>query len=90
LLDSAARSAAANLRVNLGSIGDDGIANAVTAELDQRLQQIQSTTDLIGDHSMHYHIVLFTQPGFHQPAFLLVPFVLQPLLLFLAEPFSSE
>lgn len=45
LLDSAARSAAANVRVNLGSIGDEGYANAVTAELDQRLQQIQSTAD---------------------------------------------
>lgn len=45
LLDSAARSAAANVRVNLPSIGDDGYANAVTAELDQRLQQIQSTAD---------------------------------------------
>jgi len=47
LLDSAARSAAANVRVNLGSIGDDGFANAVTAELDQRLQQIQSTADRV-------------------------------------------
>jgi len=45
LLDSAARSAAANVRVNLGSIGDEGFANAVTAELDQRLQQIQSAVD---------------------------------------------
>ena len=44
-LDSAARSAAANVRVNLGSIGDEGCANAVTAELDQRLQQIESTAD---------------------------------------------
>lgn len=47
LLDSAARSAAANVRVNLSSIGDDGFANAVTAELDQRLQQIQSTADRV-------------------------------------------
>jgi formiminotetrahydrofolate cyclodeaminase len=47
LLDSAARSAAANVRVNLGSIGDEGFANAVTAELDQRLQQIQSTADRV-------------------------------------------
>jgi len=45
LLDSVARAAASNVRVNLGSIGDDGYANAVTAELDQRLQQIQSTAD---------------------------------------------
>lgn len=45
LLDSAARSAAANVRANLGSIGDESFASAVTAELDQRLQQIQSTAD---------------------------------------------
>ncbi len=45
LLDSAARCAAANVRVNLDSIGDEGFAGAVSAELDQRLQQIQSTAD---------------------------------------------
>ena len=45
LLDSAARAAAANVRVNLPSIGDDGYASAVTAELDQRLQGVQSTAD---------------------------------------------
>jgi formiminotetrahydrofolate cyclodeaminase len=45
LLESAARSAAANVVVNLDSIGDEGYASAVTAELDQRLQQIQSTSD---------------------------------------------
>ncbi len=45
LLDSAARAAAANVRVNLPSIGDEGFASAVTAELDQRLQKIQSTAD---------------------------------------------
>ncbi len=45
LLDAAARSAAVNVRANLGAIGDDGYASAVTAELDQRLQQIQSTVD---------------------------------------------
>ena len=45
LLESAARAAAANVRINLGSIGDDSYAGAVTAELDQRLQQIQSTAD---------------------------------------------
>jgi glutamate formiminotransferase/formiminotetrahydrofolate cyclodeaminase len=45
LLDSAARSAAVNVRANLGSIGDEGYSSAVTAELDQRLQQIQSTAD---------------------------------------------
>lgn len=50
LLDSAARAAAANVRVNLPSIGDDGYASAVTAELDQRLQQIQSTTDRAREH----------------------------------------
>ena len=43
LLDSAARAAAANVRVNLTSIGAEGYASAVTAALDQRLQQIQST-----------------------------------------------
>jgi formiminotetrahydrofolate cyclodeaminase len=47
LLDSAARSAAANVRVNLGSIGDEGFANAVSAELSQRLQQIESTLDRV-------------------------------------------
>lgn len=45
LLDSAARAAAANVRVNLPSIGDEGYASAVTAELDQRLQGVQSTAD---------------------------------------------
>ncbi len=45
LLDSAARAAAANVRVNLGAIGDEGFASAVNVELDQRLQQIQSTAD---------------------------------------------
>lgn len=45
LLDSAARAAAANVRANLPSIGDDGYASAVTAELDQRLQGVQSTAD---------------------------------------------
>jgi methenyltetrahydrofolate cyclohydrolase len=45
LLDSAARAAAVNIRANLPSIGDEGYASAVTAELDQRLQQIQSTAD---------------------------------------------
>ena len=45
LLDSAARAAAANVRANLPSVGDDGYASAVSAELGQRLQQIQSTAD---------------------------------------------
>ncbi len=45
LLDCAARAAAVNVRANIGSIGDDGFAGAVIAELDQRLQQIQSTAD---------------------------------------------
>jgi formiminotetrahydrofolate cyclodeaminase len=45
LLDSAARSAAANVRINLESVGDEGFAGAARAELDQRLQQIQSTAD---------------------------------------------
>lgn len=45
LLDGAARAAAANVRVNLPSIGDAGYARAVTAELDQRLQGVQGTAD---------------------------------------------
>ena len=45
LLDSAARAGAANVRANLPSIGDHGYTSAVTAELDQRLQQVQSTAD---------------------------------------------
>jgi formiminotetrahydrofolate cyclodeaminase len=45
LLESAARGAAANVIVNLPSVGDDGYASAVTAELAQRLQQIQSAVD---------------------------------------------
>ena len=45
LLDSAARAAAANVRVNLPSIGDEGYASAITAELDQRLQGVQATAD---------------------------------------------
>jgi len=40
LFDGAARSAAANVRVNLGAVGDEAFAGAVLAELDQRLQQI--------------------------------------------------
>lgn len=47
LLESAARAAAANVTVNLGSIGDDSFAAAISAELDQRLQQIQSTADRV-------------------------------------------
>lgn len=45
LLESAARGAAANVIVNLPSVGDDGYGSAVTAELSQRLQQIQSAAD---------------------------------------------
>jgi formiminotetrahydrofolate cyclodeaminase len=45
LLDSAARAAAVNVRVNLPSIGDEGYSAAVVAELDQRLQQVQGTAD---------------------------------------------
>lgn len=45
LLDSAARSAAANVRVNLAATGDEGWAGAVSAELEQRLQQIQGAAD---------------------------------------------
>jgi methenyltetrahydrofolate cyclohydrolase len=45
LLEAAARAAAANVKVNLGSVGDEGFAGAVSAELAQRLQHIQSTAD---------------------------------------------
>jgi formiminotetrahydrofolate cyclodeaminase len=45
LLEAAARSAAANVTVNLDAIGDESYAAAVNAELDQRLQQIQSASD---------------------------------------------
>jgi formiminotetrahydrofolate cyclodeaminase len=41
LLEGAARGAAANVTVNLAAVGDDGFADAVLAELDQRLRQIQ-------------------------------------------------
>lgn len=45
LLEGAARSAASNVLANLPSIGDDGYADAIRAELDQRLQQIQGALD---------------------------------------------
>lgn len=45
LLESAARAAAVNVRANLPSVGDEGFASAVSAELDQRLQQVQGTAD---------------------------------------------
>lgn len=45
LLEAAARAAAANVTVNLESVGDEGFAGAVSAELSQRLQQIQSLGD---------------------------------------------
>ena len=44
LLDSAARGAAANVLVNLAAVEDEGYSAAVTAELDQRLRQIQGAT----------------------------------------------
>lgn len=47
LSESAARSAASNVRANLPSIGDAGYASAVVAELDQRLQQIQGAADRV-------------------------------------------
>jgi formiminotetrahydrofolate cyclodeaminase len=45
LLEAAARAAAANVMINLGSIGDEGFTGAVSAEVSQRLQQIQSLAD---------------------------------------------
>jgi methenyltetrahydrofolate cyclohydrolase len=47
LCESAARGAASNVRANLPSIGDVGYTNAVVAELDQRMQQIQSAADRV-------------------------------------------
>ncbi len=45
LFEAAARAAAANVMINLDAVGDEGFASAVSAELSQRLQQIQSTAD---------------------------------------------
>lgn len=45
LLESSARGAAANVIVNLPAVGDEGYASAVTAEVAQRLQQIQGSAD---------------------------------------------
>lgn len=45
LLESAARAAASNVSANLGSIGDEAFASAVSAEMDQRLRQIQTGAD---------------------------------------------
>lgn len=53
LLEAAARSAAANVMANLESIGDEGYAIAVTAELDQRLQLIQSASDRTRERVAH-------------------------------------
>lgn len=47
LAEGAARSAASNVRANLPSIDDAGYSSAVTAELAQRLQQIQGAADRI-------------------------------------------
>lgn len=44
LLEGAARGAAANVVVNLDAVQDEGYSEAVLAELDQRLRQIQNTT----------------------------------------------
>jgi glutamate formiminotransferase/formiminotetrahydrofolate cyclodeaminase len=44
LVDAAARGAAANAVVNLGAVGDGGFSDAVLAETDQRLRQIQKAT----------------------------------------------
>jgi len=45
LLEAAARGAASNVTANLGAIEDASYSDAVIAELDQRLQQIQSAAD---------------------------------------------
>jgi formiminotetrahydrofolate cyclodeaminase len=50
LLEAAARSAAANVAVNLTAVQDESFAGAVTAELDQRLQQIQTAADRTREH----------------------------------------
>ena len=44
LLDAAARGAAANAIANLDAVDDAGFADAVLAELDQRIRQIQKAT----------------------------------------------
>ena len=44
LLECAAKGAAANVTVNLPAVDDEGFADAVLAELDQRLRQIQGAT----------------------------------------------
>jgi formiminotetrahydrofolate cyclodeaminase len=44
LLDAGARSAAANVVVNLDATGDQGYADAALEELDERLRQIESAT----------------------------------------------
>jgi methenyltetrahydrofolate cyclohydrolase len=44
LLECAAKGAAANVTVNLPAVDDDGFADAILAELDQRLRQIQGAT----------------------------------------------
>lgn len=43
LLGSGARAGAVNITANLEAVGDEGYASAVRAEVDQRLQQIQTT-----------------------------------------------
>lgn len=45
LLEAAARGAASNVRVNLDAVADPAYADAVRAELDQRLQRVQSACD---------------------------------------------
>ena len=45
LLEAAARAGATNVSANLDSIGDEGVASAIRAELSQRLQQIQRDAD---------------------------------------------
>jgi methenyltetrahydrofolate cyclohydrolase len=50
LLEAAARGAAANVLVNLGAVEDEDFSAALTAELDQRIRQIQSATARTREH----------------------------------------
>lgn len=50
LLESAARGAAANVLVNLAAIEDEAFSSAATAEIEQRLRQIQNATARTREH----------------------------------------